>query len=130
MMERACAAIIQRGVKVLVSQRLSDQTFPLKWELPGGHIERKESKESCLKREIKEELGVRIIALRPYCTRRCRIGKRTLLIYYYLCRIGSGRLRKLEVRNFRWIEPSQHKAYDFVSPDRSVLQKLSDAASS
>jgi 8-oxo-dGTP diphosphatase len=83
MMERACAAIIQRGVKVLVSQRLSDQTFPLKWELPGGHIERKESKESCLKREIKEELGMRITALRPYYTRKWRIGKRSLLIYYY-----------------------------------------------
>lgn len=125
MTAKACAAIMRRGSNVLVTKRKSSQTFPLKWELPGGHIEPNESRESCLKREIKEELGVRITALKPYCTRRYGSGENTLLIYYYLCRIASGRVRKLEVKDFKWIEPSQHKNYDFISTDRSVLQKLS-----
>lgn len=125
MTAKACAAIMRRGSKVLVTKRKSSQTFPLKWEFPGGHIEPNESRESCLRREIKEELGVQITALKPYCTRRYGSGENALLIYYYLCRIASGRVRKLEVKDFKWIEPSQHEDYDFISTDRSVLQKLS-----
>jgi 8-oxo-dGTP diphosphatase len=125
MIVRACAAIMQKRKRILITQRKSDQTFPLKWELPGGHIEPNESRESCLKREIREELGVRITSLKPYCSRRLRIGENTLLIYYYLCRIVKGKLRRLDVADFRWIEPSEHEAYDLVSPDRIVLQKLS-----
>ena len=124
MMERACAAIIRKGQRVLVTQRKADQTFPLKWELPGGHVERNESKEACLRREIREELGVHIAALRPYCKRIHRTGLTSLVIYYYLCRIARGRPKRLDVSNFIWIKPTQHSTYDFISTDRSVLRKL------
>ena len=123
-MERACAAIIQKGRTVLVTQRKANQTFPLKWELPGGHVERNESKEACLRREIREELGVQITALRPYSERIHRTGRTSLVIYYYLCRIVRGRPKRLDVRNFRWIRPTEHVFYDFISTDRSVLRKL------
>jgi len=124
MMDRACAAIIRKGRRVLVTQRKANQTFPLKWELPGGHVERNESRKACLRREIREELGVQITALRPYCKRIHRTGSTSLMIYYYLCRISSGRPKRLDVRNFRWIEPTQHVFYDFILTDGSVLRKL------
>jgi 8-oxo-dGTP diphosphatase len=123
-MARACAAIILNGTKILITQRKSNQTFPLRWELPGGHIEPHESNESCLRREIKEELGVQITVPGLYSTEKSRIGKNTLLIYYYLCRIASGKLRKLEVKDFRWIDPPQYEAYDLLLPDKKVLEKL------
>jgi 8-oxo-dGTP diphosphatase len=125
MTDQACAAIIEKDSRVLVTQRKANQTFPLKWELPGGHVERNETRQACLRREINEELGVHIAALRPYCTRKYETGGNRLTIYYYRCRIASGRPRKLEVRNFRWIEPARHTIYDFISTDRSVLRKLS-----
>lgn len=57
MVSVAAAVIIQDG-SVLLCQRSSVVPLPLLWEFPGGKIERGESVEQGLRREIKEELGV------------------------------------------------------------------------
>ena len=54
MLQVTCA-IIQHADKILICQRLASMKLPLKWEFPGGKIETGESKEECLRREIKEE---------------------------------------------------------------------------
>jgi 8-oxo-dGTP diphosphatase len=51
------AALLVRHGRVLLSQRRSDQSFPLAWEFPGGKVEAGESPEEALVREIDEELG-------------------------------------------------------------------------
>jgi 8-oxo-dGTP diphosphatase len=51
------AALIERRGRVLLSQRRSDQSFPLSWEFPGGKVEPGESPKAALVREIREELG-------------------------------------------------------------------------
>jgi hypothetical protein len=79
-----------------------------------------------LRREIREELGVQTTGLKPFCKRKTRIGKETILIHYYLCKIAYGKLRRLEVQNFKWVQPSRYELYDFAPPDRSVLRKLSN----
>jgi len=122
---RACAAIILKRGKVLITQRRNDQSFPLKWELPGGHIEPNENRESCVKRELKEELGGRITKLRLFASRETTIGNDIMLIHYYLCKLANGGLKRLEVNDFKWIEPSRYELYDLGPPDKSVLQKLS-----
>jgi 8-oxo-dGTP diphosphatase len=50
-------AIIEHNNKVLICQRSATMKLPMKWEFLGGKIEPDESKEGCLQREIKEELG-------------------------------------------------------------------------
>ena len=51
------AAIILHEGKIFVTQRGYGE-FKDWWEVPGGKIEAGESKEECLRREIKEELKV------------------------------------------------------------------------
>jgi 8-oxo-dGTP diphosphatase len=52
------AAIFRRNNFVLVARRAKGQYLEYKWEFPGGKIEKNESPEECLHRELKEEFDV------------------------------------------------------------------------
>ena len=119
-----CAAVIRRGNKLLVTQRKRDQTHPLRWEFPGGHLDRFESEEACVKREIREELGIRVNSPTFYCALKYRMGGKILKIHYFLCKATSSRVRKLEVENFKWMVPKQFDDRVLLQPDRTVLRRL------
>lgn len=53
-------ALILFGKKVLVVKRSEMMNMPYKWEFPGGKVEKDETEEDCIKREIKEELNIEI----------------------------------------------------------------------
>lgn len=51
------AAVIETGSLILICQRRGDDKFPLRWEFPGGKVEKGESPQRALARELEEELG-------------------------------------------------------------------------
>jgi mutator protein MutT len=53
-------AVVRRGPRVLICQRLADASFPHFWEFPGGKREPGETVEQCLHREMAEELALPI----------------------------------------------------------------------
>lgn len=55
------AAIIILNNKVLIGRRNANQALGGYWEFPGGKLENNESLAQCLRREIREELGVNAI---------------------------------------------------------------------
>jgi len=119
-----CAAVIRRANKLLVTQRKRDQTHPLRWEFPGGQLDRGEREEACVRREIKEELGIRLSSATYYCTLKYRASGKSFVIHYFLCKVASGRIRKLEIENFKWIVPEQFDDRVLLQPDKQVLRGL------
>jgi 8-oxo-dGTP diphosphatase len=51
------AAIIRKGDTVLLTRRKQGQRMAGYWEFPGGKLEENETLQSCLEREIREELS-------------------------------------------------------------------------
>ena len=51
-------AIIERDGLVLAAQRSAVMSLPLKWEFPGGKIEKGESPAMAGLREVREECGI------------------------------------------------------------------------
>jgi mutator protein MutT len=60
------AAIIQRNDFVLLARRSCGQKLAGFWEFPGGKVEVGETPESCLVRELDEELGIEVEVHRKF----------------------------------------------------------------
>jgi 8-oxo-dGTP diphosphatase len=60
----AASVALLRGGQVLLIQR-ARAPWQGAWSLPGGRLEPGETAEDCAARELREELGLRVAALRP-----------------------------------------------------------------
>lgn len=59
---RIVAAILRDGKRVLLCHRSAERRwYPDVWDLPGGHVEDGEDPCAALVRELREELGIRIV---------------------------------------------------------------------
>ncbi|MBI5478022.1 MAG: (deoxy)nucleoside triphosphate pyrophosphohydrolase [Deltaproteobacteria bacterium] len=62
---RVVAAVIRRGDEYLVCQRPAHKRHGGLWEFPGGKLQGGESLADAARRELREELGVRVTATGP-----------------------------------------------------------------
>lgn len=62
---RVVAAVIERQNRVLVAQRAAERRHGGMWEFPGGKVEGTESDIDALRRELAEELGLRVVSTSP-----------------------------------------------------------------
>lgn len=120
-LEVSCALIVEQG-RLLAARRSSSMNHAGQWELPGGKIEPGESPESCLRREIREELGIEIanlVALAP--VEHTYPSQRHIRLRPYLCRWQSGSLYPREHSEVRWLTVSELLDLNWLEADRPVL---------
>ena len=87
-----CAILVDAGRRVLVTQRSSLMKLPLKWEFPGGKMERGEGPEECLAREIREELGLEIYIGKRLASSVHHYPDFSIELIPFICEVRSGRI--------------------------------------
>lgn len=117
-------AILQKENKVLICQRSNEMKLPLKWEFPGGKIEKGESRKECLKREIKEELDLDIEVLDPLEMVEYHYPNFSISLYPFLCRIISGKLTVVEHAQAKWVYLDELDNYDWAEADLPIIEEL------
>ena len=93
------AAIIIKDDKYFIAQRNRNKHMGLSWEFPGGKVEKGETFEIALKREIKEEIGVKtkkIVKLTTYCPVP---GYSDEIVHVYYAEVEKIKLKTLYNRN-------------------------------
>jgi 8-oxo-dGTP diphosphatase len=121
MTEVTCALIVEDG-KVLVTQRSEQMPHPLKWEFPGGKVKEGESPESCISREILEEIGLKIrLGLQlPQVKFTYKSG--SIKLIPFVCSVVGGTVSLAEHKACRWVPFREMEKLDWLEADVEVVQ--------
>jgi len=118
------AAVIRRNGKVLIAQRAVDGLLGGMWEFPGGKRESSETLEFCLKREICEELSVKILVGESIGIYKHAFTHFRVTLHAFHCTLPQGTLRRKVHNDLRWVMPAELNDYPMGKIDRMISQKL------
>jgi mutator protein MutT len=121
---QAALGLIERRGRYLICRRRPGDFLGGYWEFPGGKREPGESWETCLRRELREELGVAVRAVRRLTILRHRYGVRPITFVVFRCAIARGRPRPLGAAALRWVPASRLRRYRFPPANQTLLDRL------
>lgn len=124
------AAVIEHEGMVLACRRRPEKAAGGKWEFPGGKIERDETSEEALVREIHEELETAIEVTGLLRTDDTQVGDKVIRLACFRARLlGAAPTRSSDHDEIRWVGLADLPALDWAAPDLPAVAELSSAAS-
>lgn len=124
MIKRVAAAIIEKNGRILIAQRKLGSSLGGRWEFPGGKLESEETPEQCLKRELKEELGIEAIIGSFFCASKFEYKHMSIELLVYKAAHVSGEIVEYDHESVKWVLRDELINYDFVDADGPVVDKL------
>ncbi len=123
---RVAAAVVWDGELLLMTQRAAGGALGLMWEFPGGKIEREETPEQAIVREVREELGVLATPLeRLHSVAHDYAHGTRVEILFVLCTLDSYTFTLSdEVNAARWLPPAEIDLARVLEADRDFLRSL------
>ncbi|MEO8237920.1 MAG: NUDIX domain-containing protein [Flavobacterium sp.] len=118
-----CAIIIKEE-KILVTQRSEKMKLPLKWEFPGGKIEKKENEIECIKREIKEEINIEIDILKRLSNSIYDYGTFKINLIPFLANYITGDIVLIEHKDFKLLDKSELLSLDWAEADLPIVAEF------
>jgi 8-oxo-dGTP diphosphatase len=116
----AAAALVDRDGRILIAQRPEGKSMAGLWEFPGGKVDKGETPEYALMRELSEELG---IETRPCCFTPIAFASHSyetfhLLMPLFVCRVWQGTPATHEHQALKWVKPVE--LYDYPMPPADI----------
>ena len=120
--ECVSGVLTRRGAVLVEKRRADDEADPGLTLLPGGHVEPGESLDQALRREMKEELGIRVGKIAPLRVRRyvASNGERQRIHYFHII-AWNGRIGSREAETVYW-ESDVRNLSDAI--ERRIVVKL------
>jgi mutator protein MutT len=118
------AGLVFRDGKLLITLRYDDAHLGGLWEFPGGKLERGESFEECLLRELREELGIEVEIQELIETDTHAYPGKTVRLKFYRCRWVANEPRALGCADFKWVGAEQLKEFEFPAADAVLIERL------
>ena len=123
----ACA-LIDPDMRVLLAQRPEGKPMAGLWEFPGGKVDKGETPEQALIRELAEELG---IETKPECLAPLSFASHSyddfhLLMPLFVCRRWWGIVRPMEQQNLKWVRAENLRDYPMPDADLPLIPALTE----
>ena len=122
----AAVALVDGDGRVLLAQRPQGKMLAGLWEFPGGKVERHETPEAALIRELKEELGITVSepGLIPLTFASHAYPSFHLLMPVYACRRWQGDMTAHEGQALAWVGAEGLSAYAMPPADEPLKETL------
>lgn len=126
----AACALIDPDKRILIAQRPEGKSMAGLWEFPGGKVEKGESPEKTVVREMREELGVTIneACLSPFAFSSHTYPDFYLLMPLFLCRRWEGIALPQEGQKTAWVRPKdlgrKDSSYPMPPADLPLIPRL------
>ena len=126
-MTTVTAAVIERDGLILICRRRADQNHPLKWEFPGGKVEPGEAPAAGVRRELQEELGIRLIEVSEITRFQFQYpGRSPILLIFYKVQAYAGTVENRVFAEVRWAPARELPKFDFLEGDIEFIRQLAN----
>jgi len=118
------AGLIHQDGRYLIARRKPGVHLAGFWEFPGGKREGDESLTECLRRELLEELGVRVDVPIPYRIVRHDYPGKIVELHFFHCAIEEGEASPVDCQEIRWVRPEELTDFEFPPADCVIIDAL------
>lgn len=117
------AAVVERDGHVLVTRRLEGTHLEGYWEFPGGKCEAAETLDSCLRRELREELAVDAVIGEQLLATTHTYPERTVTIHFFAVTLFGEPAPQIG-QEMQWIRRSQLRTLKLPPADDELVALL------
>ncbi len=124
-MRLVVAALLRKDGRILIAQRRADDSHALKWEFPGGKVERGEHPKQALRRELQEELAIDAEIgeeIERYAF--SYEGRTPITLAFFWVDQWTGEPANQVFQTIAWAAPADLPSYDFLEGDRDFVAKI------
>ena len=118
------AGLVFRDGKLLITQRPANGHLAGLWEFPGGKLERGETFEMALHRELMEELGIEVAILGLIESITHRYPEKTVHLQFYRCAWKRHEPQAIGCPALAWVTRESLANYEFPAADATLLDQL------
>jgi 8-oxo-dGTP diphosphatase len=119
------AGVIRHATgRVLVAERPAGKHLAGFWEFPGGKSDPGESPLDALRRELAEELGIRVDAAEPLISVPWSYPEKAIVLDAWIVTAYSGDVHAREHEALRWVDPIELASLPMPPADEPIVTAL------
>ena len=112
-----CGIITNADGKIFIARRKKDKSLGGKWEFPGGKIEKDETQEECLQRELNEEFNMQVKVGEKLGENEHNYENFSIRLIAYNCEFISATYELMDHDAFEWVSKESLTNYELAEAD-------------